>query len=258
MDHRGCVCLVGAGPGDPELLTLKAVRLLQGADVVVHDRLVGSEVLALIPPRVRRVCVGKETGRHSLPQEEINALLLRLAREGGTVVRLKGGDPFIFGRGGEEALYLRRHGIPVEIVPGITAATGCAAAAGLPLTHRGLARSVRFVTGHARENRELDLDWDSLADPDCTLVIYMGVGTAPRIAEGLIGAGLSPATPAAVIGNGTLPEQEVWLSELGRLGADVARWQVRPPALLVIGRVAALPGLRALQPPLPAGEPVHA
>ncbi len=258
MDHRGCVYLVGAGPGDPELLTLKAVRLLKSADVVVHDRLVGEGVLAQIPARVRRICVGKESGRHPLPQDEINALLVRLARAGGTIVRLKGGDPFVFGRGGEEALHLRRHGIPVEVVPGITAAIGCAAAAGLPLTHRGLASSVRFVTGHIRDDRELELDWDSLADPDCTLVIYMGVGTAGQIAAALIEAGLSPTTPAAVISDGTLPEQEVRLTDLGGLGDDVTRWGVRPPALLVIGRVAALPGLRAALPLVVAGESAHA
>lgn len=231
------VHLVGAGPGDPELLTLKAARLLQLADVVVHDRLVGEGVLALIQPRARRIDVGKEPGRHALRQEEINRLLLGLAAPDRVVVRLKGGDPFVFGRGGEEALFLLRHGIAVEVVPGITAAAGCAASALIPLTHRGLATGVRFVTGHCREDEPLELDWHGLADPETTLVVYMGLAQIDTIAGRLIEAGLSPATPAAAIAEGTTARERVVRAPLGAIGEAARAARLGSPMLFVIGRV---------------------
>jgi len=239
MTKTGKVMLVGAGPGDPELLTVKATRLIAGAELVVFDRLVGEAVLDMIPPHARRVDVGKETGRHSLPQDAINRLLVDLALAGHDVVRLKGGDPFVFGRGGEEAEALAAAGIPFQVVPGITAASGCAAAAGIPLTHRGVAESVRLVTGHRMDDRDLDLDWSSLADPRCTLVVYMGVASAERLACGLRGAGLAGETPVAIIERGTTPQQRTLYTSLERLAADMARWQPRPPSLLVIGQVVA-------------------
>jgi uroporphyrin-III C-methyltransferase/precorrin-2 dehydrogenase/sirohydrochlorin ferrochelatase/uroporphyrin-III C-methyltransferase len=238
--HEAKVHLVGAGPGDPELLTLKALRLIEAADVVVYDRLVAPEVLARVPPGSTRIFVGKSTSNHTLPQEEINELLARLAKPGRCVVRLKGGDPFIFGRGGEEAEYLARRGIAVEVVPGVTAAAGCAAEFGIPLTHRGLATGVRFVTGHARGNEQLELDWRSLADPDTTLVVYMGLGTFAEIAARLVEAGLPPSTPAAAIANGTTPQRQICRATLAELPQRVAAARIGSPALLVIGRVAAL------------------
>ncbi len=245
MGNRGKVWLVGAGPGDPDLLTCKARRLIEGAKVVVFDRLVGDAIMALVPVGCRLVDVGKSTGRHPLPQERINALLADLAAKGDDVVRLKGGDPFVFGRGGEEALHLARAGIDFEVVPGITAASGCAAAAGIPLTHRGLAESVRLVTGHFQDNRDLDLDWNSLADPRCTLVVYMGVASAERLAGGLRGAGLPGETPVAIIERGTTPRQRTLITTLDLLVADIARWQPQPPSLLMIGQVVTLAGLGA-------------
>jgi uroporphyrin-III C-methyltransferase len=237
---RPLVHLVGAGPGDPDLLTVKALRLIQTADVVVYDRLVGEGILDLIPAGTTRISVGKEKGRHLLPQDQINDLLVSLARPGRRVVRLKGGDPYVFGRGGEEAMYLAAYGIATEVVPGITAAAGCAAASGIPLTHREVARSVRLVTGHLMEDQTLDLDWACLADPSCTLVVYMGVGTAGPMAHGLMKAGLDPATPVAVVEKGTTAAQRVLRGSLAELEANVARWQVEPPALLIIGKVVAL------------------
>lgn len=231
------VYLVGAGPGDPELLTVKAARLLERADAVVYDRLISEAVLDLVPRGAMRVYVGKASGVHHLSQDEINELLLRLARPGRVVVRLKGGDPFIFGRGSEEAAYLARHGVPFAIVPGITAASGCAAAAGIPLTHRGLATGVRFITGHACAGRELDLDWTSLADPKTTLVVYMGLANLPEISARLIGAGLPAATPAAAIASGTTEKQRICATTLAELPEAVARAGLAPPVLVVIGRV---------------------
>ncbi len=251
MTRRGKVTLVGAGPGDPELLTVKAARAIAGAQLVVFDRLVGEAVLDMIPPHARRIDVGKETGHHALPQEEINRLLVTLAEAGDDVVRLKGGDPFIFGRGGEEAEALAAAGIPFEVVPGITAASGCAASTGIPLTHRGVAESVRLVTGHRMDDRDLDLDWTSLADPRCTLVVYMGVASAERLAGGLRGAGLPGETPVAVIERGTTAPQRTLFSTLDELAADMARWNPRPPSLLIIGRVverAVVPTLERLVP----------
>ena len=225
------VALVGAGPGDPDLLTLKALRLIREADVVVYDRLVSPPILALIP-------VGKIARNHHVPQAAINALLVGLARSGRKVVRLKGGDPFLFGRGGEEAECLAAHGIAFEIVPGVTSASGCTAYAGVPLTHRGLAHGVRFVTGHAKE--DINLDWRALADPDTTLVLYMGRIHVERIADELIRHGLARATPAAIIVNGTRPDQLTLITTLDELPARVADLDMAAPTLIVIGRVVAL------------------
>jgi uroporphyrin-III C-methyltransferase/precorrin-2 dehydrogenase/sirohydrochlorin ferrochelatase/uroporphyrin-III C-methyltransferase len=240
MCEQGKVYLVGAGPGDPELLTLKALRLVEQADVVVYDRLVAEGVLDLIPEGVSRINVGKASGHHSLAQKEINELLVRLARGRRCVVRLKGGDPFVFGRGSEEALHLRRHGIPFEVVPGITAATACSAYAGVPLTHRGTSRGVRLVTGHFQEDQVLELDWRSLADPQATLVIYMGLSNLKLIARQLVQAGLAPDTPALAVQDGTLPQQRRVFGPLCELPQRVARAGMAAPLLAIIGRTVAL------------------
>jgi uroporphyrin-III C-methyltransferase len=236
----GTVHLVGAGPGDPELLTLKALRLLRSADIVVYDRLVSAEVLDLVPAATERVFVGKMRGCHPVPQARINDILIQLARAGLEVVRLKGGDPFIFGRGCEELEHLTRHGIACQVVPGITAASGCAAAAAVPLTHRGLASSVRFVTGHCRDGQDLDLNWASLADPDTTLVIYMGLANIETMSQRLVEAGLSAETPAVAIACGTTAEQRLCRADLGGIAARVAEAELRAPVLMIVGRVAAL------------------
>ena len=231
------VYLVGAGPGDPELLTIKAQRLLSEAEVVVYDRLVSPEILDLVPPGKARIFVGKAPNHHHMPQDEINDLLVSLARSHHSVLRLKGGDSFIFGRGGEEALYLARHGVPFEVVPGVTAASGISASLGVPLTHRGLATGVRFVTGKCRADADLELDWAGLADPETTIVFYMGLANLPRIATELIAAGLSPDTPAAAVTKGTVPEQRQCIATLERLASVVAKLEFKAPVLIVIGRV---------------------
>ncbi len=238
--NLGRVFFVGAGPGDPDLLTRKALRLIGEADVVVYDRLVSNEILALIPAGTARVFAGKMARNHHMPQAEINALLASLAGGGRTVVRLKGGDPFLFGRGGEEALHLARLGIAFEVVPGITSASGCSAYAGIPLTHRGLSHSVRIITGHAKDDEPLLLDWKTLADPDTTLVILMGRTNVQRIADRLIAHGLAADTPAAAIVNGTRREQENLITTLARLPDRVRTLDLAQPTLLIIGRVVAL------------------
>jgi uroporphyrin-III C-methyltransferase len=242
MRDEACVYLVGAGPGDPDLLTLKAHRLLQEADVVVYDRLVSPPILDLIPAGASRIFVGKAAGNHHMSQSDINELLVNLARRSRKVVRLKGGDPLIFGRGSEEALALARMGVRFEIVPGITAASACTTYAGIPLTHRGVANSVRFLAGHCRADQALELDWNRLADPDTTLVIYMGLANLPDIQRQLIAAGLDPDTPAALIENGSTPQQRRVLTQLARMEATVREAQVVAPALIVIGWVVALTG----------------
>jgi uroporphyrin-III C-methyltransferase len=236
----GKVFLVGAGPGDPELLTLKALRAIREAGVVVYDRLVPNEILGLIPDGAARINVGKQTGYHPIPQPEINQLLVRLAHSGRVVVRLKGGDPFIFGRGCEEAMELTRAGIPFEVVPGITAAQGCAASARIPLTHRGLATSVRYVTGHCKADRPLDLDWASLADPATTLVVYMGLSNIEEIARQLIRHGLPANTPALAICHGTTPREQRLRATLGSLPAAIRDAAFTGPVLFIIGQVAAI------------------
>ena len=234
------IYLVGAGPGDADLLTVKALRLIQKADTVVYDRLVSPEILSLIPDSVCRVYVGKATHRHTLSQEEINALLVDLAKKQQTVVRLKGGDPFVFGRGSEEALALARQGISFEVVPGITAGQACAAYAGIPLTHRGLAQGVQFITGHRKDNEQLTIDKATLKDPGQTLVVYMGLANLDRIVCDLLDAGRLPDTPAAVIEKGTTPRQRSLVTTLAQLPATVQEAAVESPALVVIGSVVSL------------------
>lgn len=236
---RGAVYLVGAGPGDPDLLTLRAHRLLQNADIIVHDRLVSDGVLDLARRDADRVYVGKAPGAHAMAQDEINALLIRLAREGKQVVRLKGGDPFVFGRGGEEMLAVERAGLTCHVVPGITAAAGIGAAAGIPLTHRGLARSCTFVTGHGRDG-EPDADWAALGRGDGTVVVYMGLASLPRIAERLIAHGRPASTPVAVVEKGTTPEQRTVSGPLGAIAAITRAAGITGPALTIIGEVAGL------------------
>jgi len=235
----GSVALVGAGPGDPGLLTLNALRALQEADVILHDRLVSGAVLALARRDAERIPVGKAAGAHSVPQSRIHELLVEHALAGRRVVRLKGGDPFVFGRGGEELEVLARHGIAFEVVPGITAAIGCAAYTGIPLTHREHAQSVRFVTAHCGESIDT-LDWASLAQPRQTLALYMGVAALGRIAERLLTHGRAPATPVAIIENGTRPGQRVTLTTVAALDDLARRAAVQSPALLIVGEVAAL------------------
>ncbi|HEX9770677.1 MAG TPA: siroheme synthase CysG, partial [Kiloniellales bacterium] len=247
---EGSVAIVGAGPGDPDLLTLKALAALQSADVVVYDRLVGPEILDRARRDAERIYVGKAKGDHAAGQAEINALLLDHARAGKRVVRLKGGDPFVFGRGGEEVEFLRGHGIAVELVPGITAATASAAAAGIPLTHRGLASAVTLVTGHGAEG-EPEVDWAALAGSHHTVAIYMGLTTAGRVAERLIAAGRAPGTPVAVVSRATLPDQRIETGRLGELERLVRDRAIEGPALILIGEVVALADAAALIEALP-------
>lgn len=234
------VYLVGAGPGDPDLMTVKARRLIGDVDVIVYDKLVSDQILDLIPAGTTRIFAGKQARNHHMPQPDINHLLVDMATSGRRVMRLKGGDPFVFGRGGEEAQYLAEHNIPFEVVPGITSSAGCAAYAGIPLTHRGLSHGVRFVTGHTQGADGLDINWQSLADPDTTLVVYMGLTNVRLIAEQLIDAGLPAETPAAAINNGTRPEQRVVNSQLAALADDIEAARISGATLLVIGRVAGL------------------
>lgn len=234
---RKTVSLVGAGPGDPGLLTMHAFDRLQSADVVVYDKLVSDQVLALIPAGATRIFAGKTARNHYMPQDRINALLVSLANAGHRVVRLKGGDPFVFGRGGEEAQYLAARGIDFEVVPGITSSAACAAYAGIPLTHRDKAHSVRFVTGHTRAGTRLDLNWRSLADPETTLVVYMGMINVEAISAGLIEAGLPPTTPSAAINMGTRPEQRVVRTTLEHLATETQAANLTGATLIVIGKV---------------------
>ena len=240
MTIKGFVSLVGAGPGDADLMTVKALRLLQQADVVVYDRLVSAEILALIPADISRVSVGKEVGKHCVPQEQINEIIISLAKAGRKIVRLKGGDPYMFGRGGEEVLALKKHHIDFEVVPGITAASGCSAYSGIPLTHRGMSRRVQFITGHFNDNEPLDLNWQSIADPDSTLVIYMGLSNLPLAVHSLIDAGLPASTPAAAIQNGTTPSQQRLITTLGQLVDAIRQKQLQAPVMIIIGQVVSL------------------
>ncbi len=246
-DGQGVVHIVGAGPGDPELLTLRALRLLQRADVILHDDLVSPAILDYARRDAELVPVGKRKGRHSHKQDAINALIVEHARAGKRVVRLKGGDPFVFGRGGEELEYVRSAGIEVFVVPGITAALGCAAATGIPLTHRDLAQSVTLVTAHGRDG-EPDIDWRAAARPGQTTVIYMGLSQAPRVRDRLLAAGIQLSVPVAIVDRGTRPDQRVSIGTVGSLSALAARHAGGGPALIIIGEVAALAsaGLPAL------------
>jgi uroporphyrin-III C-methyltransferase len=236
----GRVTLVGAGPGDPDLLTVKAVRALQAAHLVLYDHLVDKAVLAHVPKNADLIYVGKESARHTLSQEAIIGLMVRLARSGRSLVRLKGGDGYIFGRGGEEAEGLAAAGVPFDVVPGITAAQGVAASVGIPLTHRNHADTLVLVTGHRREDGDLDLDWDKLSRPRQTVVVYMGVATLGRISEQLMAHGLAHDTPAAIVERGTLPGERCITGTIETLPLLAQVEKVQSPALLLIGPVVAL------------------
>ena len=235
----GEVYLVGAGPGDPDLLTLRALRLMHKADVVLYDRLVSPEILLRLRPDAQKIYVGKRSADHAVPQETINEMLARLAKEGNRVLRLKGGDPFIFGRGGEELESLAAAGIPFQIVPGITAASGCASYAGIPLTHRDYSQSVRFLTGHTKDGR-VPLEWDILVKEQQTLVFYMGLAGLPHICDQLLKHGMSSTTPVAVIQQGTTQTQKVVVGNLDRIADMALEKEIEAPTIIIIGEVVKL------------------
>ncbi len=237
--NKGEVYLVGGGPGDPDLLTFRALRLMQQCDVCVYDKLVSPEVMELVRRDAELIYVGKERDQHTMPQEEINELLARLALEGKRVLRLKGGDPFIFGRGGEEIATLMQHGVPFQVVPGITAANGVSSYAGIPLTHRDYAQACLFITGHLKDGT-LDLDWVAMSRPKQTVVIYMGLGGLAEICEQLIKHGVSPSMPAAVVQQGTTQRQKVVTATLADLAEKVGIAEMRPPCLTIVGEVVQL------------------
>lgn len=231
------VYLIGAGPGDPELLTLKAARILREAEAVVYDNLISNEILKLIPKKAEKIFAGKTKSQHLLKQGEINQLLVELSKKYKTVVRLKGGDPFIFGRGGEEVAALRKAKVKFEVVPGITSAQGCAASIGVPLTHRDYVSGVHFFTGHGCKDLEPDVEWQVLANEDKTLVIYMGLTNIKTIVKRLVEHGMRKSTPAAVVENGTTKKQRQFFGKLGDLPKILEQNQVKSPALIIIGRV---------------------
>ncbi len=236
---RGEVYLVGAGPGDPDLLTFRAMRLMQKAEVVLYDRLIGPQILNLVRRDAERIFVGKEPQNHAVPQPEISHMLVNLAKQGKRVLRLKGGDPFIFGRGGEEIEELAREGIPFQVVPGITAAAGCAAYAGIPLTHRDHAQSCLFVTGHMKDG-SLDLNWDMIVRPNQTVAVYMGLQTLDKLTDELMQRGAARDLPVAVIDNGTRPTQSVITGTLDDIAAKTADAGLKGPAMVIIGTVVTL------------------
>ncbi len=239
LSAAGRVYLVGAGPGDPELLTLRAVRLLERAEVVVYDHLVSNAVMDFVPASAERIYAGKRRNEHTMRQEQINALLVKLASEGKQVVRLKGGDPFIFGRGGEELQALAEHGLAFEVVPGVTAAAGISCYAGIPLTHRDYAQSCQFVTGHLKDGTA-DLDWPGLVRLNQTVVIYMGLNGLPDIARQFIAHGAAPDLPAAVVQHGTIATQKVVTGTLADIASKVAAAGLTSPALTIVGEVVRL------------------
>lgn len=236
----GKVFLIGAGPGDPELMTMRAVRMLSEADVVVYDRLVSPDILAMSPKAATMIPVGKAPKCHPVVQDRINEILVEQASAGHVVARLKGGDPLIFGRGSEEAAFLHNHGIAVEYAPGITAAQGAASSTGVPLTHRGLATGVQYVTGHRQADQVLDLDWKRLADPNSTLVVYMGVANIGQIAVGLMTEGLSESTPVMAIGQATTTRETRLVSRLDSIATDAREAGLSAPVLFFIGKVVSL------------------
>jgi uroporphyrin-III C-methyltransferase/precorrin-2 dehydrogenase/sirohydrochlorin ferrochelatase len=242
------VCLVGAGPGDPDLLTVRAWLALRRAQVVVYDLLVSPAILALAPPGATLICAGKRAGRHALRQEQTNELLLALAHAGRRVVRLKGGDPFIFGRGGEEAEFLARHDVPFTVVPGITSASGASCYAGIPLTHRDCSQAIVFVTAHRRNGR-VELAWDTLARTGQTLVIYMGIRAAGVISQELVRHGMAATTPAAVVEQATTPLQRIVVTTLVELPLAIEAEGVQAPGLIIIGEV-----VRLRAAPTPGGR----
>ena len=251
----GEVALVGAGPGDPELLTLQAYKFIHQAEVVVYDRLVSDEIMAMLPDDCQRIYVGKKQADHRVPQSGINQYLVEYAQKGKKVVRLKGGDPFVFGRGGEEAQYLLAHNVACHIVPGMTAASACTSYVGIPLTHRQVAQSCTFITGNVEANGELNLPWQHLSDAKQTLVFYMGIKTLAIISQQLMNAGRASDTPAALIHKGTQPNQQVYHGTLSSLNELVMQHNIKPPTLIVIGDVVntfaidSLQGLGYLTPP---------
>lgn len=232
----GEVVLVGAGPGDPELLTVRAHKLIQEANCVIYDRLVSEEIMALVNPQAEKVYVGKQCSDHALPQDKINELLIEKAKQGLKVARLKGGDPFIFGRGGEEVQALLRAGIACRVVPGVTSASACTSYSGIPLTHRDFVHGCTFVTGHFKNDR-LDLSWPSLAREDHTLVVYMGIKTAPELSEQLIKHGLPGTIPVALISNGTTANHQTLRTTLADLPMFIQQQSIKPPTLIVVGKV---------------------
>ncbi|WP_127114338.1 uroporphyrinogen-III C-methyltransferase [Shimia sediminis] len=236
----GKVFLIGAGPGDPDLLTMRALNMLQRADVVVYDRLVSAEIMDLCPEGAELIAVGKCPKNHLVPQERINEILHEQALAGRKVARLKGGDPMIFGRGSEEAAYLMERGVEVEYAPGITAAQGASCSTGVPLTHRGLATGVQYVTGHRQADKVLDLDWKRLADPDTTVVVYMGVANIGQIAVGLMTEGLAASTPVMAVSRATSAEEERMVSTLGTVAQDSREAGLQAPTLFIIGKVVSL------------------